>query len=53
MVRTDDEINGVIDAANDAINEHGSKFPGMSFEDGVKHALEWVTGETDENPMEE
>ena len=44
---TEDEIYDMIDNCNDAL-ENGSSFNGMSYEDGVKAALEWVN--TGENP---
>ena len=46
------EIEEQIDLANDAI-QHGGIFFGMTYEDGVKNALQWVIEETDEKPMEE
>ncbi len=52
MKPTETEMHEQIDAANEAI-EQGSKFRGMTYEDGVKAALEWVTGETTTKPMEE
>jgi hypothetical protein len=33
--------------------EEGSKYPGMTYEEGVRAALEWVTGDVDDHPMEE
>lgn len=52
VIRTDDEINAVLDAANDAMNECGSAYPGESYEEGLKSMLNWLTGVSDENPME-
>ncbi len=31
---------------------HGSKFRGMTYEDGVRDALDWVCKNTDEDPTE-
>jgi len=50
--RTEKEIYDQIDLANAALDE-GGKFPGMSYEDGVKIALEWATGNSDDKPMED
>lgn len=46
--RTEDAIESQIVAAN-----HGGspKYPGMSYEDGVRDALAWVIGESDDEPM--
>ncbi|HTA46355.1 MAG TPA: hypothetical protein VK789_28125 [Bryobacteraceae bacterium] len=51
--RTDSEIDNVLNSAN-AWEEHGgSSVPGMSYEQGVKQGIEWVTGASDEIPIEE
>ena len=52
MKPTEAEMHEQIDAANEAI-ENGSKYPGMSYEDGVKASLEWAMGETTEKPMKQ
>lgn len=50
IVRTDAEINEQLNIAADGINE-GSKYPGMSYEDGIQQFWLWVTGETNENHL--
>ena len=45
-MRTIEEISEQIDATEDSNNF------GMSYEDGVKYALEWVIEQTDEKPIE-
>lgn len=51
MKPKDSEIYNQIDAAKDAI-ENGGKYFGMTYEDGVKAALEWIlTGQ--DKPMED
>jgi len=50
--RSRSEIDNCRDMAGRAIDE-GSKYPGMSYEEGVLAALEWVTGDVDDHPMEE
>lgn len=52
MERTDDEIQDVIAKAMEA-EEGGSKWPGMTYEQGVSEALRWAIGESDDNPMED
>jgi hypothetical protein len=49
---SENEINEQIDLANQAIND-GGKFTFLSYEDGVKTALEWIMGNTDVKPMED
>lgn len=49
-MRSQGEIDNAIADA-----EHGgvSKWPGMTYEEGVSAALRWVSGDTDEHPMED
>lgn len=49
--RSDKEIDAVLNQAAEQIEE-GSKWPGMSYEQGVEAGVKWVLGETDDNPME-
>jgi hypothetical protein len=51
-MRNDKEIYAEIDKANNNI-ENGEGFYGMSYEDGVKAALEWISGITDVKPMDD
>lgn len=50
--RSDDEVNEQLNEAL-AGADKGSKWPGMSYEQGVEAALLWVTGESDDKPMDE
>lgn len=52
IVRTDDEVDTVIEECYNSEAE-GSKFPGMSYEQGVKAGIEWLVGDSDQNPMED
>lgn len=52
MERTEKEIRELIAAALEYVHKGGSKYPGMSYEEGVVAALDWITGETDDYPME-
>ena len=29
----------------------GTRYPGMSYEEGVRDALEWIVGDRDEAPL--
>jgi hypothetical protein len=33
--------------------ENGTRWPGMSYEEGVRNALDWVIGNTDTKPMDD
>ena len=37
----------------DLAMENQTKFPGMSYSEGVQAALDWVLGNTDTPPMED
>jgi hypothetical protein len=49
MKRTEQEIRDQIDKAS--VDE--SIFYGMTYEEGIKAALEWVLGDIDAKPMDE
>ena len=51
LARRDDEINRVMNWAAEAM-EKGSKFPGMTYEDGVEAAISWLIGDNKDPPDE-
>lgn len=51
MKPTSDEIDDVLNECVESQND-GSKFPGMSYEQGVEAAIRWMQGDG-ENPMTE
>lgn len=51
-VRTEKEINDLIDKCADAAM-NGTKFSGMSYEEGIRAGIEWVLGLSDEHPLED
>ena len=52
ITRSEDEINDVLNKASEQIDS-GTKWPGMSYEEGVRNAIYWLTGFDDEHPMDE
>jgi hypothetical protein len=50
---TKPEMDEQLNQAYESKDAQGSKWPGMSYEDGVIATLNWVTGETSEPPMED
>jgi hypothetical protein len=48
---TDEEIGEVMDACIEQMDAGTSRYPGMSYEEGVAAALRWIQ-EEGENPME-
>ena len=49
---TNDEIEGVIADADAAMDE-GTRWPGMTYEQGVAEALRWVVGLSDQRPLDD
>ena len=45
----DQALDRAIDMQNNAFTK-GSKYSGMSYEDGLREALDWVMENTDEDP---
>lgn len=50
MAPTDDELNAQVDLATDTLD--ASRWPGMTYEQGVRAALLWALGEDDLAPMD-
>ncbi|QUE25353.1 hypothetical protein SEA_FIZZLES_59 [Microbacterium phage Fizzles] len=50
---TDEQVSEAINDAYESIDEGTSRWPGMTYEQGVAAALEWVTGENPDGPFEE
>lgn len=51
LLKNEQQINEVLNKCDEGINE-GSKLPGMSFEEGVKYAIEWLTENGMPHPFE-
>lgn len=50
--RTEEEVDGQLNLAARGL-DHGSRWPGMSYEQGVHAALTWALGWSDDAPMSE
>jgi hypothetical protein len=50
IVRTDEEINEVLNKAAESMDS-GTRWRGMTYEEGVQNALLWLFGELPDNPM--
>jgi hypothetical protein len=48
QAEVDEQLNLAVEGVN-----NGSRWPGMSYEQGVEAALEWATGQTEDKPTEE
>lgn len=49
-MKSPDEIADMVQKANES-QEEGSSLFGMSYEDGVIAALDWIDGHTDDPPI--
>lgn len=52
IIKTPAEIEAVYDEARDG-EINGTKFPGMSYEEGIVALIDWLTGRSDTNPLED
>jgi len=50
---TEDQINEVLNKCSEAEEGGETKWPGMTYEQGVKNGIEWVLGYISANPVEE
>lgn len=50
IVRNEQDIRELLHQCNDA-EEFGTNYPGMSYEQGIKAAIEWITGDIDIHPI--
>lgn len=48
--RADEEIDAVLNIAQEQEDQGGSAYPGMSFEQGVSQAIMWISGLGDPEP---
>jgi len=52
IVRTENEVDEIRNEACEGMDS-GSKYPGMTYEDGIDAIIRWLLGETDDHPFEE
>lgn len=52
ITRTQDQIDDILNECSELIDEGTSKFPGMTYEQGVEAAIRWMSGDEDTSPME-
>lgn len=53
IARTEDEVDDVMNTCSEAIDSGDSNFEGMTYEQGVQAALDWVLGRTEDHPFPE
>lgn len=52
IVRTEDEINALLNEIAETKDTQGTKFRGMSYEDGIEAAIRWLTEQDSEGIYE-
>jgi hypothetical protein len=50
---TQSQIDDVLNDAYESVDSGSSRWPGMTYEQGVASALDWVSGNVTDNPFEE
>lgn len=48
IIRTQGEIESLYDETQKIMDSEGSKFPGMSYEEGIIATLNWLSGEEED-----
>lgn len=51
IVRNEQEIWDLLNQCADAEETGSSKYPGMSYEQGIKAAIEWIIGDINNHPI--
>ena len=51
--RDDQQIDDILNLCSERIEQGGSKFTGMTYEQGIDAAIQWILGNEDSNPMED
>lgn len=49
----DEKINTLLNRCAESEETGESKYPGMTFEQGIKMAIEWLTGLSPDHPLDE
>jgi hypothetical protein len=50
VVRSDEEIDDLFSDIQKVVAEKGTKFRGMTYEDGLKDGINWITNEVEDYP---
>lgn len=51
IFRSQEEIDDVLNAVMKQVDKGGSKFRGMTYEQGLEHMYRWLTEETVDEPV--
>lgn len=53
LERTEDQVWEQLNAAEEQMMKGGTKWSGMTYEQGVANAIRWMVGDDDTPPMED
>ena len=53
IVRTQAEVDKVIDTCIENNTNNRQRYSGMTYEDGIRAGIEWLIGDTDDYPFDE
>lgn len=53
IVRSEEEINNLLNECDEAEEVGQTKFLGMTYEQGIKTAILWLTEQSELNPLED
>jgi hypothetical protein len=53
IVRSDEEIDELSNQCADQENTGGSKYPGMTYEQGISAAIDWLTQKEWDHPLDD
>jgi hypothetical protein len=51
--KTEDEIFAVLDKAMESQAKERDRFSGMTYQEGIINALDWILGRADDPPLED
>lgn len=52
IVRSQPEIDDQLNKISESTDAGSSKYPGMTYEEGLRDMYDWLVGHTDDKPME-
>jgi hypothetical protein len=53
VTHPDEAVNDTLNKVSEAAKDGVKRFPDKSYEEGVREAIEWLIGFTDDNPYPE
>lgn len=51
MDKTEKQLEDLSDKASEIINSTGTKYSGMTYEQGIRDTIDWILGNSDDEPL--